>query len=227
MKYWQLLFLIISLLFTSCGGTSAQQPPFMENLPAEEISKPKIYTQFTKGYGKNFNDLPELHMESAEKYGITPLASHADSSKYADRLIRVPQELEIFKVDELTHSIPFLVPKASLLLNDIGIVFRDSLISRNMPLYKPIVTSVTRTDADVKKLTRRNVNASDNSVHRYGTTFDISWSRYEKVDSLDERTLEAWQLKLILAQVLHDMRERDKCYVKHERRQACFHITVR
>lgn len=199
----------------------------MDELAKGEIKEPKVYTQFKKGYGVNFNDLPDLHMAAAEENGIPPLTMRADTSKHIGRLIRVPQELEVFRVDDLTHSIPYLVPKASFLLADIGVVFRDSLISKNMPLYKPIVTSVTRTDEDVKKLRRRNVNASENSVHCYATTFDISWSRYEKVDPLDKRELEAWQLKFVLAQVLHDMRQRDRCYVKHERKQACFHITVR
>lgn len=227
MKYWQLLFVFLLASFFSCGDSSAQQPPFMEELSKEEIKEPKIYTQFKKGYGINFNDLPELHTAAAEENGIPPLTCRADTANHAGKLIRIPEELEVFKVDKLTHSIPYLVPKASFLLADIGMVFRDSLISKNMPLYKPIVTSITRTDEDVKKLRRRNVNASENSVHCYATTFDISWSRYEKVDPMDTRELEAWQLKFVLAQVLHDMRERDKCYVKHERKQACFHITVR
>lgn len=227
MKYRFLFCVLLCISFAACGDSSAQQPPFIENLAKEEIKEPKIYTPFRQGYGKNFNDLPECHKAAAEQNGIPPLASRSDTSKYVGKLVRIPQELEVFKVDQLTHSIPYLVPKASTLLADIGMAFRDSLISKKMPLYKPIVTSITRTDEDVKKLRRRNVNASENSVHCYATTFDISWSRYEKVDPVDEREIDTGRLKLILAQVLHDMRFHERCYVKHERKQACFHITVR
>ena len=72
-----------------------------------------------------------------------------------------------------------------------------------------------------------NKNASENSVHRYATTFDIAWTRFDKVDPTDERTLDDGRLKAILGQVLHDLRQSERCYVKHERKQACFHITVR
>lgn len=96
-----------------------------------------------------------------------------------------------------------------------------------MPLYKPIITSITRTDDDVRKLARRNINASDNSAHRYGTTFDISWTRFDKMDFTDKRIRNDGQLKLVLAQVLFDLKQRSRCYVKHERKQACFHITVK
>ena len=40
------------------------------------------------------------------------------------------------------------------------------------------MTSVLRTDADIKSLSRTNVNASKRSVHCYGTTFDITYVRY-------------------------------------------------
>lgn len=35
------------------------------------------------------------------------------------------------------------------------------------------------------------------------------------------------RLKLVLAQVIFDLKNEGRCYVKHERQQACFHITVR
>ena len=34
-------------------------------------------------------------------------------------------------------------------------------------------------------------------------------------------------LKWVLAEVLRDMRESGRCYVKYEVKQGCFHITVR
>lgn len=217
---FSLPFLLLS--FTSCGNSLADNKANLDN----EASK--VYTKFNNNYNKTFNDLQDLHMSAAQEIGVKPLVARADTSKYEDKLVRIPLELEIYKVDKLTHSIPFLVPEASQLLTDIGLNFRDSLISKGIqPLYKPIITSITRTDEDVKRLSRGNTNASEASVHRCGTTIDISWSRFEKLDPTDERVVSDGKLKQILGQVLHDLRQRDRCYVKHERKQACFHITAR
>jgi hypothetical protein len=34
-------------------------------------------------------------------------------------------------------------------------------------------------------------------------------------------------LKALLAEILADLQNNNRCYVKHERRQGCFHITTR
>lgn len=220
MKYrWILLIGILSII-SGCGSDS-------ETGEKTEPELPKKYSRFNGNYNKTFNDMPELHNQAAAANGVGPLSSRADTASYNDKLVRIPQELEIYRVDKLTHSIPYLVPKASVLLSDICLNFRDSLISKGMPLYKPIVTSITRTDDDVKKLSKRNGNASENSVHRYATTFDIAWTRFDKVNPMEERNLDDGKLKAVLGQVLHDLRQRDRCYIKHERKQSCFHITVR
>jgi hypothetical protein len=219
---YKYIFIAVSLIlaFSCSSGESIDKQE-------EAAKKEKKYTRFSGNYNKSFNDLHDLHIEVAKKNGVGPLVTRADTLKYAKKLIRIPDELDVYKIDELKHSVPFLTKDAAVLLTDICVNFRDSLISKDMPLYKPIITSITRTDDDVKGLTRRNVNASDNSAHRYGTTFDISWVRYEKMNPTDERTRHDGQLKLVLGQVLYDLRERDRCYIKHERKQACFHITVR
>lgn len=92
------------------------------------------------------------------------------------------------------------------------------------------MTSVLRTKDDVKRLRRRNINASKNSAHFYGTTFDISWKRFQKVEDEDGRPLQDVSpdtLKLVLSEVLRDLKAADKCYVKYELKQGCFHITSR
>ena len=92
------------------------------------------------------------------------------------------------------------------------------------------VTSVLRTRDDVKRLRRRNGNASMNSAHFYGTTFDLSWKRFRKVEDPDGRPLQdvgADTLKMVLAEVLRDLKREERCYVKYELKQGCFHITSR
>lgn len=220
MKYIRILSIgILSCILLSCGSEKKNK--------AEDTEQPKKYSRFNGNYNKTFNDLPDLHMQAALSNGVGPLSTRNDTLLYEAELVKIPQELEIYRVDKLTHSVPFLVSKASVLLSDICFNFRDSLISKNMPLYKPIVTSITRTDDDVKGLSRGNRNASENSVHRYATTFDIAWTRFDKVNPLDDRTLDDGKLKAVLGQVLYDLQQRDRCYIKHERKQSCFHITVR
>lgn len=134
-----------------------------------------------------------------------------------------------FYIDKLKQSIPYLVPKASMLLQDIGKSFYDSLYVKGIPLHQIIVTSVLRTDEDVARLKRFNHNATENSCHRYGTTFDIGYNRYRTVSTSEEprRQVRNDTLKWVLAEVLRDKRAAGRCYVKHEVKQGCFHITVR
>lgn len=215
-------FLLITTVFIliSCGSK-----PDIEKETKETIIKK--YTRFNGNYNKTFGDLQDVQIVAATSNGVGPLETRGDTSIYANELVRIPYELPIYKVAKLSHSMPYLVPKASTLLTDICMNFRDSLISKKMPLYKPVITSILRTNDDVKSLTKRNRNASENSTHCYGTTFDVSWTKFDKVNLSDKRLLDDGRLKAVLGQVLHDLRERERCYIKHERKQSCFHITVR
>lgn len=219
-----IFLLFASLLLYSCGSGKANSD---ESGSIIEGVKPERPKRFTGNYNLEFNDLQDLHMSSAEELGIPPLESRDDTIKYRKKLVRLPDELELYRTYDLTHSVPFLVPTAAKLFIDIAHNFRDSLYSKELPLYKLYLTSVLRSDDDVASLTTRNTNASHNSTHRYGTTFDISWKRFDQVvpDSTNEVMPE--RLKLVLAQVIYDLKNEDRCYVKHERQQACFHITAR
>lgn len=89
-----------------------------------------------------------------------------------------------------------------------------------------IVTSVLRTRDDVRRLRKVNGNASANSAHQYATTFDITYARFERL-SLKGEAANNMRLANILGNVLEQMRKENRCYVKYERRQRCFHITSR
>ena len=180
-------------------------------------------------FGRTFGDLNQKQLNIAQTIGIAPIASREDAERMTDRLVLI-EENERYAMDSLTHSIPYLIPGAAALLDTIGQNFLDSLASKGLNPNKIIVTSVLRTNNDVKRLRRRNTNASSRSTHMYGTTFDISWKRFEKVEDEDGRPLQDVApdtLKLVLAEVLRDLRKTDCCYIKYEIRQACFHITTR
>ena len=96
-------------------------------------------------------------------------------------------------------------------------------------MHQIIVTSMLRTEEDVQRLRTHNGNASENSCHRYGTTFDICYNRYVTVQTAKapQRQVRNDTLKWVLSEVLRDMREQQLCYIKYEVKQGCFHITVR
>lgn len=186
--------------------------------------------RFVGDYNRELDDRVDAHISVAKAKGIKGLALRADTLKYVEdgRLVRLANQSELFRVDDLKYSIPYLVPDAAKLVVTISLDFRDSLISKKMPLYRLVVTSVTRTDEDLKKLVKRNMNAIPESAHQYATTFDVSWKRFDRVLPTDTAAaVSVDKLKFILGQVLFNLKNRDMCYVKHERKQACFHITVR
>ena len=180
-------------------------------------------------YKRSFGDLNDTHMAAAKRIGVKPLQNREAAEKLGDKVVEI-KDAKFYQVDSLTHSIPFLVPKASALLDSIGANFLDSLESKGLNPNQIIVTSVLRTNDDVKRLRRVNGNASANSVHMFGTTFDISYKRFHKVEDPDGRPMQdvrADTLKLVLSEVLRDLKKKEMCYVKYELKQACFHITAR
>lgn len=173
---------------------------------------------------KVFNDSNYIHLGVARKYGITPIMKVSDAWNLKVPVIRVVPT-ETYYIDELTYSLPYLVPRAKKLLDDIAQTWKDSLTARGGGDYRLKVTSMLRTPATIKKLRRRNTAAVDSSAHQYGTTFDISFVKFVCDNPSNPRTAE--DLKNLLAEVLYDLREEGRCYVKYEHKQGCFHITTR
>lgn len=181
------------------------------------------------GFSKTFPDNNDVQLVSANKYGVKPVEDRHDAENRKKELVYVGAS-PYFHVDKLRNSIPYLVPKAAILLNDIGRSYFDSLQIKGIPLHQVIVTSVLRTRDDVNKLRGHNGNATANSCHLYGTTFDICYNRYKTVvdpDCPSQRAVRNDTLKWVLSEVLRDMREKERCYIKYEVKQGCFHITVR
>ena len=180
-------------------------------------------------YKRSFGDLNDTHMAVAKKIGIKPIQGREAAKNLGSKLVEI-ESGDLYQVDSLTHSIPFLIPKASALLDSVGANFLDSLESKGLNPNQIIVTSVLRTQDDVKRLRKVNINASANSVHMYGTTFDVSYKRFFKVEDPDGRPMQdvrADTLKLVLSEVLRDLKKKDMCYIKYELKQGCFHITAR
>lgn len=173
---------------------------------------------------KAFNDSNYIHVGEARRLGIDPITDLQSAWEAKRPLVEIVSCREYY-VDELTHSYPFLVPEAAGLLSEIGSRFNDSLAARGGGDYRIKVTSVLRTPATVKRLRRINGNATEESAHQFGTTFDISFSKFICDRPGVNRTFE--DLKNLLAEVLDDLRLEGRCYVKYEVKQACFHITAK
>ena len=179
-------------------------------------------------FGNTFPDQQDVQIQAANQHGVAPVQNREEAEHSKGKLVYVGSN-PFFYVDKLNNSIPYLVPKASVLLQDIGRAYFDSLQIKGIPLHKIIVTSILRTKDDVAKLRTRNGNATENSCHLYGTTFDICYNRYKQIQTNDQprRQVQNDTLKWVFSEVLRDFRNKNRCYIKYEVHQGCFHITVR
>ena len=179
-------------------------------------------------FGNTFPDQQDVQIQAANQHGVAPVQNREEAEHSKGKLVYVGSN-PFFYVDKLNNSIPYLVPKASVLLQDIGRAYFDSLQIKGIPLHKIIVTSILRTKDDVAKLRTRNGNATENSCHLYGTTFDICYNRYKQIQTKNQprRQVQNDTLKWVFSEVLRDFREKNRCYIKYEVHQGCFHITVR
>lgn len=180
-------------------------------------------------YHKEFPDLQDTQLVAAKRWGVAPVPNRQAAEARKDELVYIGS-CPYYSIDKrMNASIPYLVPRASELLQTIGRNFLDSLAVKGIPLHRIVVSSVLRTEEDVTKLQRRNPNATEQSCHLFGTTFDISYTTYETVTPPGEqrRAVRNDSLKYVLSEVLRDLRKQERCFIKHEVKQPCFHITTR
>lgn len=216
------LIIAISLL-TSCNllaqgdATFVSKPTFFisdtyTNNPVTEYSE--IAPEKTIEKKITYKD----HIFEAESFNIPLIQTNADldSLIIEHKLIEVPNEGKNYVIQKLTHSRAFLNPVANEMLNHIADLFNTET---NKSLS---ISSLTRTHENQKRLTRVNSNATKgHSAHSFGAAFDISYSRYGDVagrSSANEKVLET---------ILNQLVDEGKIYYIKERRQPCYHVTVR
>lgn len=196
--------------------------------PARHIHKPNpIYS--VHSFSRTFPDLQETHIISARKWGVKPVRDRKEAELRKEELVFIGSN-PYYKIDSLmSSSIPYLVPHAASVLEIIARNYLDSLHMKGIPLHKILVTSVLRTEEDIQKLQKININASPESCHRFGTTFDIAYNRYHTISPPHEnwRSVQNDTLKWVLAEVLRDARKNGLCHIKYEVKQGCFHITAK
>ena len=185
------------------------------------------YPGRTFSYKDKFRDTQAKQEQAAKALGLsTPPHNRQEAARMRSQLSLIKSN-DNYIVDSLSHSIPYLVPAAAAELERIGEGFADILQRNGLPHYQFYVTSVLRTKEDIKQLQKSgNINATTNSCHNYGTTFDLAYFRFNKVTRTREY-MHQDNLKLVLGQVLLNEQRAGRIYVKYEQKQACFHITVR
>ena len=239
-----LLWVLVALLFTSLAACSGSDNESEGTIPPPDTLvslRPRAIARLLNDLGNDgdvqrlhvntlgrlrevFNDTNDMQLPAAVANGIVPV-NDLRGAYHLKRPIQHIYSCDEFVVDSLWMSMPYLVPRAAQLLKDIGRAFQDTILTRGGGDYRIKVTSALRTEYSVSRLRRRNRNASDQSCHRYGTTFDISWTKFDCMDTTRLVSLE--DLKNILAEVIQDKRQQGRCYAIYERKQGCFHVTVR
>ena len=177
------------------------------------------------------NDLNDLQIVHAQANGLKK--PFTDSTDFKNRIAELEQQYTLIKVTEnrfyqmksLTHSLPYLIPEAVDMLNEIGYRFQKECQERKYKNFKYRITSLLRTEETQTKLSHRNGNATKSlSCHLYGTTVDISYKNFynTKTDTLES----SWEAIQAMTKVLVEMRKECKLLAVRERHQSCFHITV-
>ena len=222
----RLVLLLAGLIFafSACGTKSDDQKTKIDTIIEDTMV---FYPGRTFSYKDKFRDTQAKQVQAAQAIGLkTPPQNRQEAAKMRSQLSLIKSNKN-YIVDSLTHSIPYLVPAAAMELERIGAEFADILQRNGLPHYQFYVTSVLRTKDDVKQLQKSgNINATTNSCHNYGTTFDLAYFRFNKVTRTREY-MHQDNLKLVLGQVLLNEQRAGRIYVKYEYKQACFHITVR
>ena len=189
----------------------------------ESSAREIIYYTKLMSYGQVFNDVNDTHIEKARAVGLRKIPDKRDDIDFT-RLVKV-EDSDYLVVDDLRYSVPYLTKAAAAELDRIARAFHDSLVRKQFPVYKLVCSSILRTEEDITRLKKSgNPNASDNSSHCYGTTFDITYTRYWRDEETDE-FMQHYELTKVLAEVLRDEKSAGRVLVKYERTEHCFHIT--
>lgn len=218
-----LLLALIACLFVSCSERKSETNSKQVLVEDHLVN----YPGRTFSYKQKFNDLQSRQLSAARAIGLPhPPADRKEAAAMKKQLTLVKTGKN-YIVDSLTHSVPYLVPKAKRELDSIGEEWAEILRRNGLPHYRFYVTSVLRTEEDVRYLQRSgNINSTTQSCHCYGTTFDLAYARFDKVTRTNDYMLED-NLKLVLGQALLNEQRKGHIFVKYEWQQACFHITCR
>lgn len=180
-------------------------------------------------YATSLDDKVKQHWQHSFQKGIksTLKDSRGIQALYDQQKIVLIEPCSFYTIDRLTHSYPFAVAEVQSFLNELGKRFQQRLSNTKLADTKFQLTSLLRTEHSLKRLRRINRNATKNSTHLHGTTVDIAYDIFFDAALKPHDSIVTNYLKEQLAAVLIAMRNEERCWVKHERFQPCFHVVVR
>lgn len=198
-----------------------------------ENEKPEVIKSVGTIRVDYYKDLNAAHLKYAKANGIKGFKSNKEFREKIEDLIDDDELVKIetckyYVVDKLTHSHAYLVPEAAELLDEIGKRFQEKLDENDLPKRYYQITSLLRTGESQRGLSRSNVNATSNSSHLYGTTFDITYAKVFSKPKLQKSSEIADGPAIrLLSEAIGELRKEGRCVVVTERKERCFHITVR
>jgi len=159
------------------------------------------------------------HLVAAENngFGLIESVEHFQKLINDNKLVSINRGSG-YQVDKLKHSHPFVTPRSKIILEELGQAFQ---VAAKEESYFTI-TSVTRTPEQQQNLRKRNRNATSGiSSHSYGVSFDISYIRFDGKKGPNRSAQKD------LESILNDFQAANKIFFIKERRQSCYHVTVR
>lgn len=216
------MLLALMIAGNSCGrkvdGRSIDHVP-VSVLSKDEMRSLKKYTN-------------QYHQEEAHKSPLSkPISSKSFFLENQEEIedlydLEKLEDTETFIVSKLSHSIPWVTSDTKDFVEILGERMEERFDSIDVLPYRFVLTSVTRTENDQKRLRKSNLNATKNeSSHFYGVSIDISQTRFALPESRE--SVYSYRLRNLIARELIKLQDEGYCYVILENREKCFHITVR
>jgi hypothetical protein len=126
-----------------------------------------------KDFSRKLNDKIVDYLASAKLKGITPCKDESDLRNRISegKLVKVSSGSS-YIIEKMTFSYPFITGESKMLLDEIARRLNEKCTQKGLNGVKFYITSMTRRIDNVKNLRRYNGNASENSPHLFGNTFD-------------------------------------------------------
>lgn len=178
------------------------------------VPNPTIVTP-TREITKDYDN----HLVAGENngFGLIESEEHFGNLIKEKKLVLVSEGTG-YRVDKLTHSYPYITPRSKEVMDEIGQAFET--LTKEATFFT--VTSVTRTPEQQQSLRKRNRNATSGiSSHSYGVSFDISYIRFNGKKGGNRSAQKD------LEKVLEEFQAANKIIFIKERKQSCYHVTVR
>ena len=187
-----------------------------------------MVSRASKGYRSKYKDKNSRHLEAAQCWdkkhpSALPLFDIEKLSLLSE--LHSIQSNEHLIVSPMRYSRPLLQAEAIDVLQEIAQRFQKKLQSAQLPMYRIVLTSGTRSIHSQSSLEKVNDNAATESAHWYGYTFDISFGTFIKQHFWSE-TVSGDVLKDLLTEVVWELRKEKQIWVIPEYGPSCFHITV-